>query len=386
MLAAALRDGTAHRRTSFELFARRLPEGRRYGVVAGTARFVEALAQFRFDDTALASLSDFLRPRDAGVPRRLPVPWGRRRVRRRRAVFPRLAGVVRARHLRRMRGAGNAGAVDLQPRHGDRVGRRADGQRSRRPPADRDGFASHPRASRRSRRTRRLHRWIHRIVQPRSAAHATGCLRWAPVRMRSRCCIRRQAGLVMSLSGEEHRNGRRRRSRHRSTRSASVRRCWSTPTTSPRAWRTPWRWPGPNSARSVSTPVTWACSRDRCATNSTAWARPEPASWCPEISTSSRSPRCAPSPSTSTAWAPRWSPARAPQPLQWCTSWWRWTGYRWRNAAATRSPTAAANRRCALAKSTGTIVEEVVHPFGRHPSGSSNKIARPLTDHAGARR
>ena len=35
-------------------------EGRRYGVVAGTARFVEALAQFRFDDTALASLEGFL--------------------------------------------------------------------------------------------------------------------------------------------------------------------------------------------------------------------------------------------------------------------------------------------------------------------------------------
>jgi nicotinate phosphoribosyltransferase len=60
MLSAALSDGTVHRRTSFELFARRLPEGRRYGVVAGTARFVEALAQFRFDDTALASLSYFL--------------------------------------------------------------------------------------------------------------------------------------------------------------------------------------------------------------------------------------------------------------------------------------------------------------------------------------
>jgi nicotinate phosphoribosyltransferase len=60
MLAAALHDGSAHRRTSFEVFARRLPEGRRYGVVAGTARFVEALAQFRFDDTALASLEDFL--------------------------------------------------------------------------------------------------------------------------------------------------------------------------------------------------------------------------------------------------------------------------------------------------------------------------------------
>lgn len=59
MLAAALRDGTAHRRASFEVFARRLPFGRRYGVVAGTARFLSALAEFRFDDDALASL-DFL--------------------------------------------------------------------------------------------------------------------------------------------------------------------------------------------------------------------------------------------------------------------------------------------------------------------------------------
>jgi nicotinate phosphoribosyltransferase len=60
MLAAALRDGTAARRTTFELFARRLPEGRRYGVVAGTGRFLEALPHFRFDDTALASLAEFL--------------------------------------------------------------------------------------------------------------------------------------------------------------------------------------------------------------------------------------------------------------------------------------------------------------------------------------
>jgi nicotinate phosphoribosyltransferase len=62
MLAAALGDGSAHRRTTFEVFARRLPDGRRYGVVAGTARFVEALAQFTFDDEALAALSDFLDP------------------------------------------------------------------------------------------------------------------------------------------------------------------------------------------------------------------------------------------------------------------------------------------------------------------------------------
>lgn len=60
MLAAALRDGSAHRRCTFEVFARRLPEGRRYGVVAGTGRFVEALAQFTFDQPTLAVVADFL--------------------------------------------------------------------------------------------------------------------------------------------------------------------------------------------------------------------------------------------------------------------------------------------------------------------------------------
>lgn len=62
MLSAALRDGTATRRTSFELFARRLPHGRRYGIVAGTGRFLEALQQFRFDDAALATVSKFCDP------------------------------------------------------------------------------------------------------------------------------------------------------------------------------------------------------------------------------------------------------------------------------------------------------------------------------------
>jgi nicotinate phosphoribosyltransferase len=60
MLAAALRDGTAHRRTTFEVFARRLPEGRRYGIVAGTGRFLDALPQFEFDAAALGLLEEFL--------------------------------------------------------------------------------------------------------------------------------------------------------------------------------------------------------------------------------------------------------------------------------------------------------------------------------------
>jgi nicotinate phosphoribosyltransferase len=56
MLGAALRDGTAERRCVFEVFARRLPDGRRYGVVAGTGRVLEALANFRFDEETVALL------------------------------------------------------------------------------------------------------------------------------------------------------------------------------------------------------------------------------------------------------------------------------------------------------------------------------------------
>ena len=57
MLQAALAAGTAHRRSVFELFPRRLPEGRRYGVVAGVGRALESLEAFRFGEEEI----DFLR-------------------------------------------------------------------------------------------------------------------------------------------------------------------------------------------------------------------------------------------------------------------------------------------------------------------------------------
>ena len=69
MLAAALRDGAASRRTTFELFARGLPDGRRYGVVAGTGRLLEALPQFGFDDDACELLAQFLDPDTLGYLR-----------------------------------------------------------------------------------------------------------------------------------------------------------------------------------------------------------------------------------------------------------------------------------------------------------------------------
>ncbi|MGW5675562.1 nicotinate phosphoribosyltransferase [Streptomyces sp. NPDC003860] len=58
MLQAALRAGTAHRRSVFEVFTRRLPEGRRYGVVAGTGRVLDAIENFRFDADVLAFLRE----------------------------------------------------------------------------------------------------------------------------------------------------------------------------------------------------------------------------------------------------------------------------------------------------------------------------------------
>ena len=56
MVQAALRDGTADRRCVFEVFARRLPDGRRYGVVAGTGRLTEAISTFGYDAAQLAGL------------------------------------------------------------------------------------------------------------------------------------------------------------------------------------------------------------------------------------------------------------------------------------------------------------------------------------------
>ncbi|MET7284296.1 nicotinate phosphoribosyltransferase [Streptomyces sp. NPDC005573] len=58
MLQAALKAGTAGRRSVFEVFTRRLPNGRRYGVTAGTGRVLDAVENFRFDERQLGFLRD----------------------------------------------------------------------------------------------------------------------------------------------------------------------------------------------------------------------------------------------------------------------------------------------------------------------------------------
>ena len=58
MLDAALKDGTAARRSVFEVFTRHLPSGRRYGVVAGLGRILEYLKDFRPSDDDLQYMAD----------------------------------------------------------------------------------------------------------------------------------------------------------------------------------------------------------------------------------------------------------------------------------------------------------------------------------------
>ncbi|MFJ3084841.1 nicotinate phosphoribosyltransferase [Streptomyces sp. NPDC086838] len=58
MVQAALKAGTAGRRSVFEAFTRRLPEGRRYGVVAGIGRVLDAVENFHFDEEMLGFLRD----------------------------------------------------------------------------------------------------------------------------------------------------------------------------------------------------------------------------------------------------------------------------------------------------------------------------------------
>ncbi len=56
MLQASLLSGAAGRRAVFEVFARHLPHGRRYGVVAGTGRLLDAITRFRFGPADLEFL------------------------------------------------------------------------------------------------------------------------------------------------------------------------------------------------------------------------------------------------------------------------------------------------------------------------------------------
>ncbi len=58
MLEAAMQSGKAERKCVFEVFTRSLPNGRRYGVLAGTGRVLDAIADFRFGEAELSFLAE----------------------------------------------------------------------------------------------------------------------------------------------------------------------------------------------------------------------------------------------------------------------------------------------------------------------------------------
>src|SRR6266851_203207 len=57
MLDAARRSGTADERVTFEVFARKLPNGREHGVFCGLGRIVDAIERFKFGPDELEWLA-----------------------------------------------------------------------------------------------------------------------------------------------------------------------------------------------------------------------------------------------------------------------------------------------------------------------------------------
>ena len=128
MLQGALHSGAAERASVFELFGRCLPSSRRFGVVAGTGRLLEAIEEFVFTGAQI----DFLRT--AGIVDDTTLDYLREY---------RFSGTIRGyaegrgRYMDRSpRSASDAGASCLAGRrsiiHAVRCGRRARGDGSAR--------------------------------------------------------------------------------------------------------------------------------------------------------------------------------------------------------------------------------------------------------------
>src|SRR5690348_5720211 len=74
MLQAALESGVAMRPAVFEVFTRRLPPGRRYGVFAGVGRLLDAFESFCFGEGEVALL------RETGVVNEGTARWLREQI------------------------------------------------------------------------------------------------------------------------------------------------------------------------------------------------------------------------------------------------------------------------------------------------------------------
>ena len=156
MVAAALADGTADRRLRVRGLRppapARPPLRRRSPAPPASSRRCRTSASATTSSPALRDAGADRRAA-AGLAGRLPVHRRHRRLRRGRALLPRLTGAHRAGAVRRGRPARDPRAVDPQPRQRDRLGRRPHGRRGRASgPCIEMGCPPHPRAGRGGRR------------------------------------------------------------------------------------------------------------------------------------------------------------------------------------------------------------------------------------------
>ena len=348
MVGAALADGTAGRDCVFEVFARRLPHGRRYGVWPAPAGCSRRCRDFRFGDDELAVAARAGRHRRAAarLAGRLPVQRRHRRLRRGRALLPGLPGAHRARRRspraccwRRWRSrCSTTTARSPRPRPGWSP-----------PPA------SGPCIEMGSRRTHE-----EAAVAAARAAYLAGFASTSNLEAGRRygvptagtsahafTLLHDDEAAAFRGAGRDAGHGDHAAGRHlRHRRRASAPRSRS-PARSSAAIRLDsgdlpmLATPGPRAARRAR--------RDRA-----------PGSSSPATSTSTRSPRWRPRRSTATASAPRWSPARARRRPAWSTSWSSATACRWRSGRRARAPWAAARTPSAGTTGDGTALAEVV--------------------------
>ena len=270
MLAAALRDGTAHRRTTFEVFARRLPEGRRYGIVAGTGRFLDALPQFRIRRR---------RPRHCSRNSSTPKPWRTSPTTGSPAtstVTPKASCTFPAPPCSRCTGPlpsaccwkpWRCRSSTMTARSPRRL-RAWSAPPKGRPLIEMGSRRTHEMAARR-RGARRVPRRLLGFLQPRGAAQV-----WRP-----RAGHQRPRVHPAAHDGGWPRRAGRLPSPGRRPRRVSTTLLVDTYDITPWAWPTPSPSPARSWVPSASTPAISACWRARSANSSTNSARRTPASW-----------------------------------------------------------------------------------------------------------
>jgi nicotinate phosphoribosyltransferase len=351
MVAAALADGTATRQCVFELFARRLPDGRRYGVVAGTGRLLESINRFRFGDQELAALD--------GVVDRGTLDW---------LADYRFSGDVDGYPEGELYFPGSpiltvrgtfADAVMLETlalsilNHDSAVAAAGGphGLRGGRAAHHRDGVPAHPRGGGGRGGAGDVPRGVRGHVEPRvrtpprhpDGGHGRARL-GAPARRRAHRV--REPGQGARRGDHAARRHLRHPQGHRAGRArgrAGARR------------------------QSASTRATSASSPARPANSSTRSARRAPGSCCPATSTSTRSPRCAPSPVDSYGVGTSVVTGSGAPTAGMVYKLVEVDGRPVAKRSAAKESRGGRKSAVRRFKPTGTAIEEVVHAAPRHP-------------------